>query len=82
MQTHRRYVVRLYCEGRSLDGVLEDARTGIERPFKDVRELVSLLRQSALTSSQSTPPKGGPSIKNLRGDTPKSKRKATKEDRT
>jgi hypothetical protein len=79
--TQRRYVVRLYRKGRSLGGILEDAHTGIEKPFNGARELVSLLRKSRVTSSQSTLPRGNSSITDPRGDARQPKRRVKKENR-
>jgi hypothetical protein len=45
MREPRSYVVRVYRQGyRSLCGVVEDTRTGQTHPFRDVRQLTTLLR--------------------------------------
>jgi len=42
----RSYIVRVYRQGaRSLNGVVEDARTGEQRPFSSMQELWVLLRR-------------------------------------
>jgi hypothetical protein len=54
MRQPRSYIVRIYRQGaRSLNGVVEDARTGEQRSFSSVQALWSLLRRS---SFRSTPP--------------------------
>ena len=53
MRQPRSYIVRVYRQGaRSLNGVVEDARTGEQRPFSNMQELWVLLRRP---SSGSTP---------------------------
>ena len=81
MPTQQRYVVRLYGKGRFLAGILEDARTGAEKPFKGARELVSLLRTRRVPASSSLQPKGGlPNTEFFDGDR-KSRRRIQKEDK-
>ena len=47
MAQPRRYIVRVYRQGfRALSGVVQDAATQGERPFRDARELIELLRGS------------------------------------
>lgn len=42
----RSYIVRVYRQGaRSLNGVVEDARSGEQRPFSNMQELWVLLRR-------------------------------------
>ena len=42
----RSYIVRVYRQGaRSLNGVVEDARSGEQRPFSNMQELWMLLRR-------------------------------------
>ena len=49
----RSYIVRVYRQGaRSLNGVVEDARTGEQRPFTSMQELWVLLRGSSFESTQ------------------------------
>jgi len=51
----RSYIVRVYRQGaRSLNGVVEDARTGEQRPFSSMQELWTLLRRPSFGS---TPPR-------------------------
>ena len=46
MRQPRSYIVRVYRQGaRSLNGVVEDARTGEQRPFSNMQELWALLRR-------------------------------------
>ena len=46
MRQPRSYIVRVYRQGaRNLVGVVEDARTGGQKPFSNIQELWSLLRQ-------------------------------------
>jgi hypothetical protein len=48
MRQPRSYIVRVYRQGaRSLNGVVEDARTGERRPFSNMQELWALLRHSS-----------------------------------
>ncbi len=55
MRQPKSYVVRIYRQGaRSLNGVVEDARTGEQRPFSSMQELWTLLR---CHSFGSTPPR-------------------------
>lgn len=55
MRQPRSYIVRVYRQGaRSLTGVVEDARTGEQRPFSNVQELWALLRRPSFGS---TPPR-------------------------
>jgi hypothetical protein len=42
----RSFIVRVYRQGaRSLNGVVEDARTGEQRPFSSIQDLWMLLRR-------------------------------------
>ncbi len=53
MRQPRSYIVRVYRQGaRSLNGVVEDARTGEQRSFATMQELWTLLRQTSLKSTQ------------------------------
>ena len=79
MQTARRYVIRLRSNARRLAGVLEDARTGAENPFKNAWEFVSLLYYFSTTSSDSVLSRGSSSITALRRDVPYSDRRIKKE---
>lgn len=46
MRQPRSYIVRIYRQGaRNLTGVVQDARTGEQRPFSTMQELWSLLRR-------------------------------------
>ena len=46
MRQPRSYIVRVYRQGaRNLNGVVEDARTGEQRPFSSMQELWALLRR-------------------------------------
>lgn len=55
MRQPRSYIVRVYRQGaRSLNGVVEDARTGEQRPFSSMQELWALLRRPSFGS---TPPR-------------------------
>ena len=57
MRQPRSYIVRVYRQGaRSLTGVVEDARTGEQRPFSSMQDLWMLLRRPSLGS---TPPPVG-----------------------
>ena len=57
MRQPRSYIVRVYRQGaRSLTGVVEDVRTGEQRPFSSMQELWVLLRRP---SFESTPPPAG-----------------------
>ena len=57
MRQPRSYIVRVYRQGaRSLTGVVEDARTGEQRPFSSMQDLWMLLRRPSL---ESTPPRAG-----------------------
>jgi hypothetical protein len=48
----RSYIVRVYRQGaRSLNGVVEDARTGEQRTFATMQELWALLRRPSLKST-------------------------------
>jgi hypothetical protein len=48
----RSYIVRVYRQGaRSLNGVVEDARTGEQRPFSNMQELWVLLRRPSFGST-------------------------------
>ena len=78
MLERRRYVVRLYGEGSHLTGILEDARTGAENPFRDALELVSLLRKAELPSPQPVPPRGRACTADLGRGAPQTKRRAKK----
>jgi hypothetical protein len=78
MLERRRYVVRLYGKGGHLTGILEDARTGAENPFRNARELVSLLCKAGLPSPQSMPPRGGTCTTDLRLGAPQTKRGVNK----
>ena len=52
MRLPRSYIVRVYRQGaRSLNGVVEDARTGDQRPFSNVQELWALLRRPCFGSA-------------------------------
>lgn len=54
MRQPRSYIIRIYRQGaRSLTGVVEDARTGEQRPFSSMQDLWMLLRR---TSPRPTPP--------------------------
>lgn len=58
MRQPRSYIVRVYRQGaRSLNGVVEDARTGEQRPFSSMQELWALLRRPSFGSTPS--PAGG-----------------------
>lgn len=60
MQQPRSYIVRVYRQGaRSLNGVVEDARTGELRPFSNMQELWALLRRPSSESTLS-PTDGNP----------------------
>lgn len=49
MRQPRSYIVRIYRQGaRSLTGVVEDTRTGQQRPFASVQDLWALLRRPSL----------------------------------
>lgn len=51
MRQPRSYIVCVYRQGaRSLNGVVEDARTGEQRPFSSVQELWLLLRRKSFGS--------------------------------
>lgn len=82
MLTQRRYVVRLYGKGRFLAGILEDARTGAEKPFNGARELVSLLRTPGVPSSASLQPKGDLPNPDLVASNRKLKHSIRKEDKS
>lgn len=69
MQTQRRYVVRLYVKGRGLTGILEDAHTGAEIPFRNARELVSLFCKAGMPSSQPALPTSGVLVTDLSAGT-------------
>ena len=46
MRQPKNYVVRIYRQGaRSLTGVVEDVRSGEQRPFSNMQELWMLLRR-------------------------------------
>lgn len=48
MRQPRIYVVRIYRKGaRNLAGMVEDARTGKQRPFANLQQLWSSLRLSS-----------------------------------
>lgn len=58
MRQPRSYIVRIYRQGaRSLTGVVEDTRTGGQRPFSSMQELWALLRHPVPGSPPS--PAGG-----------------------
>ena len=60
MRQPRSYIVRVYRQGaRSLTGVVEDARTGEQRPFSNMQELWILLRHP-LPGSTPFPAGGNP----------------------
>jgi hypothetical protein len=45
MREPRSYIVRIYRQGyRSLSGVVEDTHTSGGQPFRNTRELITLLR--------------------------------------
>ncbi len=45
MRTPRSYIVRIYRRGfRTLSGVIEDTRTNTQQPFRDIEELLAVLR--------------------------------------
>lgn len=53
MRQPRSYIVRVYRTGaRSLTGVVEDARTGEQRPFASMQELWLLLRRPSFGPTQ------------------------------
>jgi len=79
MPALRRFVVRLRCEGRKLAGVLEDAHTGLEKPFASASELVSLLARLGSASFRTGPPQGGLSTTKSRQDAQHPRRKPRKE---
>ena len=48
MRQPRSYIVRIYRQGaRNLTGVVEDARSGEQRPFSSMQELWALLRRQS-----------------------------------
>ncbi len=52
MRQPKSYIVRVYRQGaRSLTGIVEDARTGEQRPFASMQDLWLLLRRPALGST-------------------------------
>jgi hypothetical protein len=52
MQQPKNYVVRIYRQGaRTLTGVVEDVRSGEQRPFSNMQELWMLLRRPCSASS-------------------------------
>lgn len=55
MRQPRSYIIRIYRQGaRSLTGVVEDARTGEQRPFSSLQDLWTLLRRPFLESTPSS----------------------------
>lgn len=53
------YVVRVYRRGfESLEGLVEDTRTGAERPFSSIEQLWTLLRGPISRKLRSDPRKG------------------------
>lgn len=52
MRQPRSYIVRVYRQGaRSLTGVVENARTGEQRPFSSMQDLWMLLRRTSFGST-------------------------------
>ncbi len=52
MRQPRSYIVRVYRQGaRSLTGVVEDPRTGEQRPFSNMQDLWFLLRHASVRST-------------------------------
>jgi hypothetical protein len=59
MRQPRSYIIRIYRQGaRSLNGVVEDARTGEQRPFSSVQDLWTLLRRPSSGRTLSRAGKG------------------------
>lgn len=53
------YVVRVYRRGfESLEGLVEDTRTGAERPFSSIEQLWTLLRGPISRKAPPAPRKG------------------------
>ena len=45
MREPRSYIVRIYRQGyRSLSGIVEDTHTSNQQPFRNIQELLALLR--------------------------------------
>jgi len=73
MTAQRRYIVRLQ-EGDRVAGVLENARTGAETPFRNARQLLSLLSDRRPLSSEAALPARSPSVNKPRGEPRRSRR--------
>ena len=53
MRQPKNYVVRIYRQGaRNLTGVVEDVRSGEQRPFSNMQELWLLLRRPSRSSAR------------------------------
>jgi hypothetical protein len=56
MRQPRSYIIRIYRQGaRTLTGVVEDTRTGQQRPFASVQDLWALLRRPSSLGPASHP---------------------------
>jgi len=54
MRVPRSFIVRIYRWGfRALSGVIEDTRTNAQQPFRDIDELIAVLRG---TEARNLPP--------------------------
>jgi hypothetical protein len=78
MVERRRYLVRLYGKSGQLVGIVEDVRTGAENPFRDARELVSLLRRAEAPTDQSLRDRRKSGIEKTRQRAPRVRRKKSK----
>ncbi len=46
MREPRSFIVRIYRRGfRTLSGVIEDTSTNTQQPFRDIDELIAMLRE-------------------------------------
>jgi len=52
MRQPRSYIVRIYRQGaRSVNGVVEDARTGEQWPFSSMQDLWALIRRPSFRAT-------------------------------